>query len=330
MLAFSNWAAANTAANFATEPESQGEWAEAFRRTSTWYPWLVARRDGKVLGFAKASAHRARGAYRFTAEVSVYVDPALHGSGIGRLLYRYLLPTLRRQGYVTLLAGVTPPNDPSERLHARAGFRRCGSYHRAGWKFGKWHDVGYWELHLQPEHLAPGPIHPVGEAWPAVRDCLNGVTPITVRRAALDEEPAPALIAALNAELRAMYAEPGANHFQLGATEVAAGRGGFFIARAGGEAVGCGAIRLIDDDAVELKRMFVVPAWRGLGLSKAVIDELEREAARIGAKRVCLETGTRQTAAIGLYEECGYRRIPLFGEYVDSPHTSVCMEKILG
>jgi phosphinothricin acetyltransferase len=329
ILALSNWGAESTPANFATEPESIADWVDAWRKTSPSYPWLVARRDGRVLGFAKASPHRARGAYRYTAEVSVYVDPALHGGGIGKLLYRHLVPTLRRQGYVTLLAGVTPPNDASERLHAALGFRRCGTYHRAGWKFGKWHDVGYWEIQLWPDHVPPDVIRPVAEAWPRVRDCLNGTTKVTVQRAALDVEPAPTLISALNAELAAMYAEPGANHFTLGASQVVPGRGAFFIARAGVEAVGCGAVRAIDESAVELKRMFVVPEWRGLGFSKVIVDELEREAARIGVKRVCLETGTRQVAAIALYEKAGYRRIPLFGEYVDSPLTSICMEKIL-
>jgi GNAT superfamily N-acetyltransferase len=231
---------------------------------------------------------------------------------------------------MTLLAGITPPNDASERLHAAAGFRRCGTYHRAGFKFGEWHDVGYWELHLLPQHLPPAVTRPVAEVWPGVRDCLNGTTHVTVGRAGLDVEPAPALIAALNAELAAMYSEPGANHFELGPTEVAPGRGGFFIARAGDHVLGCGAIRAIDESAVELKRMFVVPEWRGLGFSKAIVNELEREAARLGAKRVCLETGTRQTAAIGLYGKSGYRKIPLFGEYVASPLTSICMEKILG
>jgi putative acetyltransferase len=127
-----------------------------------------------------------------------------------------------------------------------------------------------------------------------------------------------------------MYSEPGANHFELAASQVVPGRGGFFVARAADRAVGCGALRFIDDDTVELKRMFVVPEWRGLGFSRAILGELEREAAGLGAKRVCLETGIRQTAAIALYEKSGFSRAALFGDYVNSPLTSLCMEKILG
>jgi L-amino acid N-acyltransferase YncA len=326
MLALSNGVASATPANFATVPESLTDWLESWQKTSPSYPWLAARCGSELAGFAKASPHRARGAYQWTAEVSVYIDPERRGSGIGTELYRHLLPVLRRQGYVTLLAGITPPNPASEHLHAALGFRPCGTYHRAGWKFGKWHDVGYWELHLSPEHLAPSPIRRVDAVWPGVRDALNGTTYIMLRRADLASEPARALIRLLDAELSAQYPEPGATHFDLEPSEVVPERGGFFILQAGEATVGCGALRALDAECAELKRMFVVPEWRGLGFSRRILDELEREAARIGAKRVCLETGDRQLAAIALYERSGYRRVAPFGKYVDSP-LSVCLEK---
>ncbi len=168
MLAIANEAAKQTAANFATEPETLEVWSESWRSTQEHYPWVVARDEGAgahVLGFAKASPHRARGAYRWTAEVSAYVEPHHHGRGIGHALYRPLVAALRAQGYVTLLAGIVVPNPASERLHAAHGFTRCGTYRRAGWKFGQWHDVGYWELHLAPEGATPGPLRPVVEVW---------------------------------------------------------------------------------------------------------------------------------------------------------------------
>lgn len=166
MLALANGAALETPANFATEPEPIGEWLEAWRSTAAVYPWLVARSAGDVVGFAKGSPYRARGAYRWTAEVTVYVDPKRHGAGVGTALYRQLIPILRAQGYVTLLAGITLPNPPSERLHAAFGFVACGVYHRAGWKFEKWHDVGFWELHLAAAELEPAKIRAVAEVWP--------------------------------------------------------------------------------------------------------------------------------------------------------------------
>jgi phosphinothricin acetyltransferase len=165
IVELANWAARHTTANFATEPEPLEEWMHAWEVSAALHPWLVARVAGTVVGFAKSGPHRSRGAYRWTAEVSVYIDEAHHRRGVARALYQVLLPLLRRQGHATLLAGITAGHEPSERLHASSGFVRCGTFHRAGWKFGQWHDVGYWELQLQPAGWTPGPIQPVAEVW---------------------------------------------------------------------------------------------------------------------------------------------------------------------
>lgn len=163
ILSLSNWAADTLAANFATEPEPLSMWIDAWEQTQATHPWLVAKRGDDLLGFAKASPHRARGAYAWTAEVSVYVRPDLHGQRIGTQLYQRLISLMREQGYVALLAGIASPNPASERLHAGFGFIRCGTFHRVGWKFGKWHDVGYWELHLKTDDLAPHALKTVDE-----------------------------------------------------------------------------------------------------------------------------------------------------------------------
>ena len=163
ILALSNWAAAHTSANFATEPEPLAEWVASWESSSAMYPWLVARAGDEVFGFAKASPHRARGAYAWTAEVSVYVDPARHRSGVARALYGRLLPLLRAQGYVTLLAGIVDGHDASERLHAAFGFRRVGVFERVGWKRGAWHGVSYWQLELDPSGAPPTSITPVAQ-----------------------------------------------------------------------------------------------------------------------------------------------------------------------
>ena len=101
-------------------------------------------------------------AYAWTAEVSVYVDPAFHGAGIGSRLYDVLIPILRDQGYGLLLAGITAGHEASERLHVRFGFTRCGTFHRVGHKLGAWHDVGYWELFLSGED-PPAPVRAVSD-----------------------------------------------------------------------------------------------------------------------------------------------------------------------
>jgi len=151
---------------------------------------------------------------------------------------------------------------------------------------------------------------------------------ISVRPAALTSPEASALIAALNVELEGRYPEPGATHFRLDEAEVQAGRGAFLVAYRDGEPVGCGALRKLDATTAELKRMYVAPAARRLGVSKRILDALEAEARTLGVARLVLETGVRQPEALGLYAGAGFTPAAKFGDYVDSP-LSVCLEKHL-
>jgi GNAT superfamily N-acetyltransferase len=151
--------------------------------------------------------------------------------------------------------------------------------------------------------------------------------PITITRARLADDASRTLIGALNAELSATYPEPGATHFGLAEAEVSEGHGAFLVAYLDGEPVGCGAVRLLDAETGELKRMYVSPMARGHGVGRRLVAALEAEARAIGARRLVLETGTRQTAALALYAATGFSPIPLYGEYVSSPDTSVCLGK---
>lgn len=153
---------------------------------------------------------------------------------------------------------------------------------------------------------------------------------IRVVHAGLLDDVSQDLIAALNAELSAMYPEPGANHFKLDPEETAKGHGAFLVVYRGDVPVGCGAVRLLDAETAELKRMYVSPAERGRGLGRLLVAELEAEAKALRVQRLVLETGTRQHAALALYHAAGFRPIPLYGEYLLSPGTSVCLGKDLG
>ena len=152
---------------------------------------------------------------------------------------------------------------------------------------------------------------------------------ITIACADLAADASQALIGALNAELSALYPEPGANHFGLKPAQVSGQNGVFLIVSSDGTPVGCGAVRLIDAETGELKRMYLSPAVRGKGLGRRLVAALEAEARALGAKRLVLETGTRQTAALALYRAAGFSPIPLYGEYLISPETSVCFGKEL-
>lgn len=152
---------------------------------------------------------------------------------------------------------------------------------------------------------------------------------ITIARAALTDDVSLGLIRELNAELSGLYPEPGANHFGLDPDEVAPGRGAFLVVYRDGTPLGCGALRRIDAETGELKRMYVAPGARGLRLGRRLVDSLEAEARALGMRRLVLETGTRQLAALALYRATGFEIIPLYGEYLSSPETSVCMGKEL-
>lgn len=321
-LALANDAAARGYASFATEPETLDAWRAVWESTRASHPWLVAREGDRVLGFAKASPHRTRGAYAWTAEVSVYVAPERHARGIGRALYRALVPALRAQGYVSLLAGIALPNAASVRLHEATGFTLAGVHRAVGWKMGAWRDVGYWEARLHPTSAPPLELRPIDAVWPNVLAALGGE--VDLAPCELDAEGARALIAALDRELTATYPEPGATHFRLEAGEVA-GAGALLVASLAGEPVGCGAVRAAGEGVMEIKRMYVDPRWRGLGISGRILDALAARARAEGATRLVLETGARSTAALALYGRRGWVPTEPFGEYVGSP-TSVCLE----
>lgn len=119
-------------------------------------PWLLAERSGAPVGFAYASPHRARAAYRWACDVSVYLAAEERGRGTGRALYDVLLPLLRELGLVTAHAGITLPNDASVRLHERLGFAPVGVYRDVGFKHGSWHDTGWWRLALVSPPPSPG------------------------------------------------------------------------------------------------------------------------------------------------------------------------------
>jgi len=130
-------------------------------------------------------------------------------------------------------------------------------------------------------------------------------------------------------ELTGVYPEAGATHFALDPAEVSEGQGAFLVVYQDGLPVGCGAVRRIDPETAELKRMYVAPTVRGKGLGRRLVAALEIEARSLGVQRLVLETGIRQASALALYRTTGFQPIPLYGEYLLSPETSICLGKVL-
>jgi phosphinothricin acetyltransferase len=132
---------ARTAISFETEVPGAGEMGERIANVLQRTPWLVAEAGHRIAGYAYASVHRDRPAYRWAVDVSVYVADGFHRRGIARRLYGTLLDVLARQGYRCAVAGVALPNDASVALHRACGFETAGVYPRIGYKLGAWHDV---------------------------------------------------------------------------------------------------------------------------------------------------------------------------------------------
>lgn len=145
----------STAISFETIPPNPEEIARRIADTTMAYPWLVCEIAGAVAGYAYATPHRTRAAYRWSVDTSVYVDARHQRRGVGRGLYLSLLGILSAQGYFNAYAGITLPNPASVRLHESVGFTPIGVYRRVGYKLGAWHDVGWWQLTLKPHEESP-------------------------------------------------------------------------------------------------------------------------------------------------------------------------------
>jgi L-amino acid N-acyltransferase YncA len=146
-----------TAISFEVEPPDVEEMRQRVADTLVRFPWLVCDRRGQIVGYAYGGRHRTRAAYQWSVDVSVYVDAQVRRSGVGRAIYTALFKLLALQGFYNAYAGITLPNPASVGLHEALGFRPVGVYRTVGYKFGVWHDVGWWHLVLRPHSVPPGP-----------------------------------------------------------------------------------------------------------------------------------------------------------------------------
>lgn len=141
--------------SFEERAPDAAEMGARIERYGASHAWLVAEREGRVVGYAYATAFNERPAYRWSASVSVYIGAEARGGGVGRALYEALFARLRERGFRTACAGITLPNEASLRLHESLGFEQVGLNRGIGWKHGAWHDVGWFQLELEPPGEGP-------------------------------------------------------------------------------------------------------------------------------------------------------------------------------
>ena len=146
-----NYYVHNTLITFEEELVSPEEMGRRIINITNAYPFLAYEMDGRLLGYAYATRWKERTAYRFSAEVTVYVDKDHLGRGIGTMLLEELLGKVNDSNIHVLMAVIALPNEKSVLLHEKFGFKKAAHFHEVGYKQNRWIDVGYWEMILRIE-----------------------------------------------------------------------------------------------------------------------------------------------------------------------------------
>lgn len=145
----------DTAISFEVDPPDAAEMARRVAESLPAFPWLVADAGGEVLGYVYASKHRARAAYLWSVDTTVYIDARVRRGGVGRALYTTLFGILTLQRFCNAYAGISLPNPGSVGLHEAVGFEKVGVYRGVAYKLGAWHDAGWWERVIQSRPSSP-------------------------------------------------------------------------------------------------------------------------------------------------------------------------------
>ena len=146
----------NTAFSFEESAPTVGQMVQRIGAITREYPWLVYDDNHIISGYAYASQFRPRPAYRWTAEVTIYLSDNSKGSSIASALYQQLFARLIEQGFYNAIAVITEPNPESEMFHQKMGFEKIGIFKSIGYKLGHWNDIGWWQKRLQPVKADPG------------------------------------------------------------------------------------------------------------------------------------------------------------------------------
>ncbi len=152
ILAVYEYYVEHTAISFEYDVPTLAEFRERIRKTLSKYPYLVAVRDGKIVGYSYAGAFVGRAAYDWSAELTIYLSPEEKGHGTGRKLYEAIEEKLADMGIKNLYACIGDPLEEdeyltrnSEKFHAHMGFQKVGTFHKCGHKFGRWYNMIWME-----------------------------------------------------------------------------------------------------------------------------------------------------------------------------------------
>lgn len=153
----------NTAVSFETEVPTLEDFAKRIENICSKYPYVVYLTDNKIIGYAYATSHSARAAYCYDVDISIYIMPEYHGSGIAHKLYDCLFKILQELGYYNIYAGCSSSNPQSLRFHQKIGFTTVGTYHKVGYKFGKWYDTTWFEKSINDYGREPAAVKSIND-----------------------------------------------------------------------------------------------------------------------------------------------------------------------
>ena len=160
----------DTAVTFEYDVPTAEEFQQRIEHVTKRYPWLAAEEDGRILGYAYAAPFKDRTAYDWSAETTIYMDPAARRRGVGSLLYRSLEDELKKMGILNLYACIGVPEQEdeyltfdSQRFHRRMGYRTAGEFRECGCKFGRWYHMIWMEKRLGDHRPGPAPVRPYPE-----------------------------------------------------------------------------------------------------------------------------------------------------------------------
>lgn len=171
----------NTAITFEWDVPTIEDFRGRIAHTLEKYPYIVAEKDGKIVGYAYTGVFKGRTAYNWSVESSIYVDDHAKGCGIGRKLYEALETLSRAQHIQNLNACITLPDEEDEyltfdspRFHERMGYHQVAKFSKCGYKFGRWYNMGWMEKWIGDHEDVPAPVIPFSEMDPElVADLLE-------------------------------------------------------------------------------------------------------------------------------------------------------------
>ena len=153
----------STAVTFEYDVPSLSDFSERIKNICSHYPCLVCEANGEIIGYCYSGIHRVKTAYQWSTECTIYIAQAYHRKGIAKELYKTLFAILKLQGFVNVYAGVSVPNEQSEKFHIKSGFTEIGLFEKIGYKLGQWHNLKFFQLILNEHSANPLPPVSIGE-----------------------------------------------------------------------------------------------------------------------------------------------------------------------